>query len=75
MSDAFVGIIGHTEERVVSSDIVGDARSVVVDLPSLAMLGRSLVSVRGWFDAEWAIACRTADIVALVCEAGISGTA
>jgi glyceraldehyde 3-phosphate dehydrogenase (phosphorylating) len=75
VSDAFVGIIGHTDEHVVSSDIAGDARSVVVDLPSLAMLGRSLVSIRGWFDAEWAIACRTADIVALVCEAGISGTA
>jgi glyceraldehyde-3-phosphate dehydrogenase/erythrose-4-phosphate dehydrogenase len=62
-------------DDVVSSDIVGDARSIVVDLGSVSMLGRSLVSVRGWFDEEWAVACRTADLVALLCEAGIPGTA
>ena len=74
-SDSFVGVLGYTEDAQVSSDFTGDARSLVADLESVAMLGRSLVSVRGWFDAEWAIACRTADLVALVCEAGIPGTA
>ena len=74
-SDAFAGVLGHTLDDLVSSDVVGDARSVVVDLSDVEMLGRSLVSVRGWFDAEWAIACRTADVVALLCEAGIPGTA
>jgi len=74
-SDAFLGALGHSEEELVSSDIVGEARSLVVDLASVTMLGRSLVSVRGWFDSEWAVACRTADLAALLCEAGIPGTA
>jgi glyceraldehyde 3-phosphate dehydrogenase len=74
-SDAFVGVIGHTLDNLVSSDVAGDARSIVVDLGNVTMLGRSFVSVRGWFDAEWAVACRTADVVALICEAGIPGTA
>lgn len=74
-SDAFFGVLGHSDDDLVSSDLTGDARSLVVDLENVSMLGRSMVSVRGWFDAEWAVACRTADVVALLCETGIPGTA
>lgn len=74
-SDQFAGLIGLSRDWLVSRDVTGDAHSVVVLIDELSMSGRAFVSVRGWFDAEWALACRTADLIALVCEAGIPGTA
>jgi glyceraldehyde 3-phosphate dehydrogenase len=74
-SEAFVGIMGLSDGQVASSDYTGDARSVVVNTAEVATIGRAFVAVRGWFDAEWSLACRAADLVALVCEAGIPGTA
>ena len=64
-----------SDHHQVSSDLKGDARSVVLALDELEMVGRAFISVRGWFDTEWARACRTADLIALLCEAGIPGTA
>jgi glyceraldehyde 3-phosphate dehydrogenase len=74
-SDTLLGILGTIPAATMSNALAGDARSLVVDLSSLAARSRSMISAQGWFDAEWALACRGADLVALVCEAGIPGTA
>ncbi len=73
--DSFLGMIGAVHGRFVSSDFVADSRSVVVDLDDLDMIGRSMILARAWFDVEWSLACRMADVVTLVCESGIPGTA
>ncbi|CAN5599328.1 ArsJ-associated glyceraldehyde-3-phosphate dehydrogenase [soil metagenome] len=73
--DSLLGVIGAVHGRFVSSDFVADSRSVVVELDDLAMIGRSMILARAWFDAEWSLACRMADVVTLVCESGIPGTA
>ncbi len=74
-ADQYAGLLGVSTSPLVSSDMKGDARSVVVSIDELEMIGRAFVSVRGWFDADWALACRTADLIAFACEAGIPGTA
>jgi glyceraldehyde 3-phosphate dehydrogenase len=74
-SPAMRGILGYTEEPLVSSDLRMDPRSSIVDGLSTMVIGDTMVKVITWYDNEWGYSCRVADLVALVCEAGIPGTA
>jgi glyceraldehyde 3-phosphate dehydrogenase len=74
-SAAMRGILGYTEEPLVSSDFRMDPRSSIIDGLSTMVIGDTLVKVITWYDNEWGYSCRVADLVALVCEAGIPGTA
>jgi glyceraldehyde-3-phosphate dehydrogenase/erythrose-4-phosphate dehydrogenase len=47
----------------------------VVDWTQSKLLYEAFVTISGWFDAEWAAACRLADTLALICEEGVPGTA
>lgn len=74
-SDALRGIMGYTDEPLVSSDFRMDPRSAIIDGQSTMVMGDSMVKVIAWYDNEWGYSCRVADLIALVCEAGIPGTA
>jgi glyceraldehyde 3-phosphate dehydrogenase len=74
-SPAMRGILGYTEEPLVSSDLRMDPRSSIIDGLSTMVIGDTMVKVITWYDNEWGYSCRVADLVALVCEAGIPGTA
>lgn len=56
------GILGVTDEPLVSSDFSGDAHSVVVDLPLLDVRGR-VGKVFGWYDNEWGYSERLKDFL------------
>ncbi len=71
LSDQMQGILGFTEDPLVSSDFRGDSRSAVVDGLATMALDGNLVKVLAWYDNEWAYACRVAELVALVCERGL----
>jgi glyceraldehyde 3-phosphate dehydrogenase len=60
------GILGTTDEELVSSDFIGDPRSAIVDLPLLEEVGERLVRVIAWYDNEWGYTNRLADLVAYV---------
>jgi glyceraldehyde 3-phosphate dehydrogenase len=47
------GILGVSEEPLVSSDIVGDPRAAIVDLQLTHVVEGSLVKVMAWYDNEW----------------------
>ncbi len=65
------GILGTTEEELVSSDFIGDPRSAIVDLPLLEEVGERLVRVVAWYDNEWGYTHRLADLIAhLACTVG-----
>ncbi|MFN8664643.1 MAG: type I glyceraldehyde-3-phosphate dehydrogenase [Thermomicrobiales bacterium] len=70
-SDQLEGILGYTEEPLVSSDFRMDPRSSIVDGQSTMVLGDRLVKILAWYDNEWAYACRIGELVALICERGI----
>jgi glyceraldehyde 3-phosphate dehydrogenase len=55
----------YTEDPIVSSDIVGDPHSCIVD-GSLTMTNGSLVKVVGWYDNEWGYSSRLASLSGLV---------
>jgi glyceraldehyde 3-phosphate dehydrogenase len=60
------GILGVTDEPLVSMDFKGDSRSAIVDALSTMVIGEQLVKVVAWYDNEWGYSCRVADLVAYV---------
>ena len=60
------GILGVSDEPLVSMDFKGDPRSSIIDAESTMVLGGSMVKVIAWYDNEWGYSCRIADLVAFV---------
>ena len=60
------GILGVSEEPLVSVDYTGDSRSSIVDLASTNVLDGRLVKVLSWYDNEWGYSCRVVDLVSYV---------
>jgi glyceraldehyde 3-phosphate dehydrogenase len=56
------GLLGTTDEELVSSDFINDPHSAVVDLPLAQTVG-PLARVVAWFDNEWGYATRLADLL------------
>jgi glyceraldehyde 3-phosphate dehydrogenase len=62
------GILGVSEEPLVSSDFRGDSRSSIVDAASTMVLDGTMVKVIAWYDNEWGYSCRVADLIGFVAE-------
>jgi glyceraldehyde 3-phosphate dehydrogenase (phosphorylating) len=58
----WAGILEYVEDPIVSSDIVGNSSSCIIDGLS-TMANGSMVKVIGWYDNEWGYSCRLADLV------------
>ncbi|HET6819806.1 MAG TPA: type I glyceraldehyde-3-phosphate dehydrogenase [Candidatus Limnocylindria bacterium] len=56
------GLLGYTEEPLVSMDFKGDERSSIVDAASTMVVGENLLKVIAWYDNEWGYSCRVADL-------------
>src|SRR5437016_3968915 len=63
--DSMVGILGYTEEPLVSSDLKGDTRSSIFSGLDTLVVG-NLAKVISWYDNEFGYACRLSDITAFV---------
>jgi glyceraldehyde 3-phosphate dehydrogenase len=57
------GILGYTEEPLVSSDLKGDPRSSIFSALDTMVIGGNLAKVVAWYDNEWGYAVRVADLV------------
>jgi glyceraldehyde 3-phosphate dehydrogenase len=64
-TDKMLGILGYTEEPLVSSDFKGDTRSSIFSALDTLVVG-NLVKVVSWYDNEYGYACRLSDITAFV---------
>jgi glyceraldehyde 3-phosphate dehydrogenase len=60
------GILGVSDEPLVSMDFKGDSRSSIIDADSTMVLGGTMVKVISWYDNEWGYSCRVADLIAFV---------
>ncbi len=58
------GILGYTEDEVVSNDFLGDARTSIFDAKAGIALNDTFVKVVAWYDNEWAYSCKLVDFVA-----------
>ena len=61
-SDRWRGILQYTEDPIVSSDIVGNPSSCIIDGLSTMAHGKQ-AKVIGWYDNEWGYSCRLVDLV------------
>ncbi|MBK7480714.1 MAG: type I glyceraldehyde-3-phosphate dehydrogenase [Bacteroidales bacterium] len=58
------GILGYTEEDVVSSDFMGDPRTSIFDAKAGIALNDNFVKIVSWYDNEWGYSCKLLDLVA-----------
>jgi glyceraldehyde 3-phosphate dehydrogenase len=65
------GILGVSDEPLVSSDFRGDERSSIIDAASTMSLGGNFVKVIAWYDNEWGYSCRVADLVKFMIDKGL----
>jgi glyceraldehyde 3-phosphate dehydrogenase len=69
------GILGVSDEPLVSTDFRGDSRSSIIDAESTMVLGGSMVKVIAWYDNEWGYSCRVADLIGFVAQRLPAGAA
>jgi len=62
-SKRYQGILGVTDEPVVSSDFIGDPRSSIVDLSLTKVVGGNMVKIISWYDNEWGYSTRLVEMV------------
>ncbi len=65
-SKRYKGIMEVTTEPIVSSDVIGNPASVIVDLSLTQVVGGNLVKVIGWYDNEWGYANRLVELAEVV---------
>ncbi len=63
---AMKGILGYTEEQLVSSDYLGDPRSSIFDATVTQVIGTDMCKVFSWYDNEWGFSNRMIDLAQIV---------
>jgi glyceraldehyde 3-phosphate dehydrogenase len=62
------GILAVSHEELVSSDMLGNPHSSIVDAPLTLMLGGQWAKVVSWYDNEWGFSCRMVDLTAYMAQ-------
>lgn len=62
------GILGYSDEPLVSIDYKGDDRSSIVDGLSTMVMGDKMAKIVSWYDNEWGYSCRTVDLVEYIAK-------
>jgi len=65
------GILAYTEDPVVSSDMLHNPNSSIVDSLLTKVLDGNLLKVVAWYDNEWGYSCRVVDLVAFLVKKGL----
>jgi len=60
------GILGYSDDELVSIDFRGDSRSAIFDAPYTRVVGDTCVKVLAWYDNEWAYSVRCIDLIKLM---------
>ena len=62
------GILEYCEDPIVSSDIIDNAHSCILDAMSTCVIDGNLIKVIGWYDNEWGYSNRMVDLVELIAK-------
>ncbi len=57
------GIVGYTDEAVVSSDFIGDSRTCIFDATAGIMLDNQFVKLVAWYDNEWGYSSKILELI------------
>jgi len=60
------GILGYTEDEVVSSDFIHDQRSSIFDAGSCIELNKNFFKLISWYDNEWGYSCRVSELTKMM---------
>ena len=60
------GVVGYTEEAVVSTDFTGDDRSSIFDAAAGIQLSPTFVKLISWYDNEWGYSKRVVDLLRFI---------
>lgn len=60
------GILGYTDEEVVSSDFIGDARTSIFDAKAGIALSDKFVKLVSWYDNEWGYSNKVLDLITVM---------
>jgi glyceraldehyde 3-phosphate dehydrogenase len=60
---AMKGVMGYTEDDVVSSDFIGESRTCVFDAKAGIALNDRFVKLVAWYDNEWGYSCKVLDLL------------
>ncbi|KAK9921526.1 hypothetical protein M0R45_030033 [Rubus argutus] len=63
------GILGYTEDDVVSTDFIGDSRSSIFDAKAGIALNDNFVKLVSWYDNEWGYSSRVIDLIVHIATA------
>jgi glyceraldehyde 3-phosphate dehydrogenase len=66
----FKGIIGYTEEQVVSNDFLGDPRTSIFDADAGIALSDTFVKLVAWYDNEWGYSNKLVDLILHMAKVG-----
>lgn len=62
------GILGWTDDAVVSSDFIGDSRTSIFDVNAGIMISPTFVMLVSWYDNEWGYSNKTVDLACYICQ-------
>jgi glyceraldehyde 3-phosphate dehydrogenase len=68
---ALMGILAYTEDPVVSTDMMHNPNSAIVDAGLTKVLGGNLVKVVAWYDNEWGYSTRIVDLIEFLGKKGL----
>ena len=60
------GVMEYSEEELVSSDILGNPHSSIIDSKLTSVMDGNLVKAFSWYDNEWGFSCRVIDLIQLM---------
>jgi len=64
----YKGVVRATFEPLVSSDIIGDPYSAIVDLSMTKVIDGNLIKVFAWYDNEWGYSCRLVEMALMMVD-------
>jgi glyceraldehyde 3-phosphate dehydrogenase len=65
------GILGYTEDPVVSSDMLHNPNSSIIDAQLTKVLDGNLLKIVSWYDNEWGYSCRVVDLAKFIADKGL----
>ena len=65
------GILGYTEDPVVSTDMMHNPNSSIIDAQLTKVMGGDLAKVVSWYDNEWGYSCRVVDLALFMASKGL----
>jgi glyceraldehyde 3-phosphate dehydrogenase len=62
------GILEYSTDPLVSTDIIGNSHSSIVDSEFITIISEDMVKILAWYDNEWGYSCRLKDLILKICK-------